>query len=202
MLQVLSQLSFFVTADVLDRDGPPTCCSFCNESFSMRQTCKPPYDHSQLHAPWDSVMQKRQMTTWHVDGQVVLLLVLLQALRHLKLLLELRPPVLRSPRPARYLDLRFYPETEMHAFLIALCLHTPWQPPVPLRPWEVGLGAFLGHKYCSNAAVFQLFRRYTSGSSWFYLLKSILNFDKWTKKDEQRWAFICVCIKKRLISSV
>ena len=115
----ITAVIFFATTDVLEV-GNLHVAAFSVNRFSMRQTCKPLYDHSQLQgetAPWGFVMQKHERATWLVL-QAVLLLVLLQALRSLLLLVEVRPTVLRSPRPAHFFGLTFLLETDMHAFFI------------------------------------------------------------------------------------
>ena len=88
----------------------------------MRQTCQPLYDHSQLYGvkPVRGIWQcAQERTTLLVLRAVILLLVLMQALRALLPLLELRPPVLRSPRPAHaFWIFTFSPETDIHVSFI------------------------------------------------------------------------------------
>ena len=89
--------------------------------FSMRQILSTfLYDHSQLHGvkPLRGIWYcTRERATLLVLRASVLVLVLQQQLLSLPLLLllEMRPPVLRSPRPAHLFGLlTFSAETEIH----------------------------------------------------------------------------------------
>ena len=103
---ILSQLPFFVTAAVLDRGGQRASCSFFFSRVRPVNLFVRPLATPRCEAaPWDLVMHTTKGDVARATsvvscvgaaaGASISTLLLL-------LLLELRPPVLRSPRPAHF----------------------------------------------------------------------------------------------------
>ena len=112
-----------VTADVFDRGGRSACCIFFFIAPDLSTFVLPLANPRCEAAPRDLVMHTRKGNVAHstsgaspvvstAAGASISTIVIL-------LFLQLRPQVLRGPRPAHlFWHLTFSPETEIHAFLL------------------------------------------------------------------------------------